>query len=214
MNFKWTVSNVTASGYDVLIEMSMDDWSLNSQDHYNNTDAPMFGAYNMYVTGDWLNTAYPGVSVSDTTITTPLGDKAVRHYTATIEDEDDSSLVDQVDIYVGKSNGVLYKWVTVEKENGVAITTITFEVFDSNIAMIGSNPNNDDDGDHGTEGTSTVLIEDGIITITGTGSAVTSEFDLSAGVGLRRDVLPRRGDDELHHGATQQRCGQLRSGRQ
>jgi hypothetical protein len=145
MNYRWDVSNVTSAGYDVLLTFTMSGTTMTFDDHYNSTDNPMFGAYNMYVTDDWLGTYHPGITVKDTTINTPLGSKAVKHYQVTIEDEDDASLVDHVDFYVGKSNGVLYKWVTVEKENGVTLATTTFEIFDSNIAMIGSNVDNDDD---------------------------------------------------------------------
>jgi hypothetical protein len=149
MNYRWAVSNVTSSGYDVLTTMIGGGYSIDIEAHYDSTDDPLIGGFYMYITDDWLDTFYTGVTVKDETIDTPLGSKAVKHYHVAVEDEDDDSLVDHVDIYVGKSNGVLYKWVSVEKENGVVISTSTFEIYDSNIAMIGSNVGNDGpDGDY------------------------------------------------------------------
>lgn len=191
INYKWQVSNVTASGYDVLTTLSGDGMSYSFSSHVDGSDAPMMGAYSLYWSETLVFDTYPGVTAEDMTLTTPLGSKAVRHYQVTVEDDEDESLEDTIDIYVGKSNGVLYKWVTIEKEDGVVIMTTTFEIFDSNIAVIGSNPDNDDDDDgHQTSGTSAVVVEDGVITITGMGNAVTDTFELAAGVSIVEMYYP------------------------
>lgn len=125
---RWTVSNVTTTGYDVTLStyssMTDDTTVYTWHTDYNST---------IGVGGD-VESDY-GTKVGTESLATELGTKRVDHYRNTTTDDNVTTVIDY---YIGASTPVYYKMVMTitDSENPDFSGTTTSEVTDTNIDAV------------------------------------------------------------------------------
>ena len=125
---RWTVSNVTTTGYDVSLSMynSMTD---------NTTVYTWHSDYNSTIgVGGEVEPDY-GTKVGTESLATEFGTKRVDHYRNTTIEGDVTTVIDY---YIGASTPVYYKMVMTitDSENPDFSGTTTSEVTDTNIDAV------------------------------------------------------------------------------
>jgi hypothetical protein len=97
---RWEVSNVTATGYDIEINFTSGEDSMNYSAHGSYSDT--LGVSGMDADFD------KGVKIGLETLSTPFGDKKVEHWRATNTTDDITTVID---FYIGAQSPVMYKMV-------------------------------------------------------------------------------------------------------